>query len=155
MWNLGEIFWASSDRANLITAVISVVAAVLVVFCTHALAARRAKRELKAKKLEECYEALSKFRDAGCAQLHQRAMPNEREAEVSRAYGQAHSRLEMLVAIHVPQIQRKVSQMHETALLTKSYEGRDISGFQNDLDKFIRLAWDAEREIVSKVRRIA
>lgn len=154
MWNLCEIFSANTDKANLITAVISVIAAVLVVLCTHALAARRAKGDLKAKKLEECYAALTDFKNAGWAQLHQRAMPNEQEAEISRTYAQAHSKLEMLAAIHVAEIQEKVSEMHTMVLLTKSYEGRDISGFQNELEKFIQLSSEAEREIVAKVRKI-
>jgi hypothetical protein len=154
MWSLGEIFSANSDKANLVTAVVSVIAAVLVVLCTHLLAARRTRGELKAKKLEECYAALADFKKAGWAQLHQRAMPNEREVEVSGAYDHAHAKLEMLSAIHVEEIQDKVLEMHTMVLTMQSFEGRDISPFQRELEKFIRLVTDAEQVIVAKVRKI-
>lgn len=154
MWSLGEIFSANSDKANLITAVISVIAAVLVVFCAHLLTARRARGELKAKKLEECYTALADFKKAGWEQLHQRAMPTEREVEVSGAYDHARAKLEMLSAIHVEEIQDKVSEMHTVILTMQSFEGRDISPFQNELKKFIRLVTEAEQAIVTKVRRV-
>jgi hypothetical protein len=154
MWDIGKIFAATSDQAHLITAAISVVAAVLVVFLTHVLAARRAKGELRAKKLEECFMALSDFRKAASAELHQRAIPNEHAVDVGRSYEHAHNKIEMLTALHVPEIRETVMEMHMMVLLEQSFEDRDTAPFHKNLEKLVRLASSAESQIVKKIRKI-
>ena len=154
MWNVCEIFDNNSDKANLITAVISVVAAVLVVFLTHSLAARRGKRELKARKLEESYSALSEFKDAGWRLIHERASPNNANADSSSKYYEAHSKVEVLSAIHVPEVGEYISKMHNIVLLSGKIQDQDVSSFQEKLNKLVELGSVAERKIVTKVKRI-
>jgi hypothetical protein len=77
MWNLAEIFADNAHKANLITTVISVIAAVLVVYFTHALSFHKSRTELRIKKLENTYAALSSFKDAGWKLMREQATPSD------------------------------------------------------------------------------
>lgn len=154
MWNFCEIFADSADKAHLITAVLSVVAALLVVYLTHILARRRNQMELNSKKLEDIYSAVTDFANAGWKYMHERAGPNEQTLGSMSAYSDAHSKVEMLASIYADDISKDISAMNELVILTNDGGQENLSRFPEKLDAFIKAKSEILWKVASKARKL-
>lgn len=154
MWSFGEIFSDNADKARLVTAVLSVIAAVLVVLLTHALGQRRSRIEQRAKKMEEIYAAVTDFANTGWKYMHERARPNEQALETMSAYDEAHSKVDMLASIYADDISGGIAAMNELVILTKDGGSEDLSRFSEKLHAFIKTKSDIQRKIAHKAHKL-
>ncbi len=154
MWNFCEIFAANADKARLVTAVLSVVAAVLVVYLTHALIQRRNRMELRAKKMEEIYSAVTEFAVAGWKYMHKRVGPKDQNLETMPAYDEAYSKITMLASIYAADIYKDVEAMHKIVLLTKDGGAEDLSLFPGKLEAFVEKQLAIQAKIASQARKL-
>jgi hypothetical protein len=154
VWCLNEIFSDNSDKAKLITALISVIAAVIVVCLTHALASRRSRIALRAEKMEELYSAASEFGELGYKLIHERANPLENDQKSSASYYGAHKKVEMLASIYFKSILNDINEMHLLTLLTKDDGSEPMLAFPEKLQKHIGIQQSVKNAISNKVRKI-
>ena len=154
MWSLNEIFSDNGDKARLITALISVIAAVIVVYLTHALANRRSRIALRAEKMEELYSTVSEFGELGYKLIHERANPNENDQKSSTLYYDAHKKVEMLASIYFKSILKDINEMHLLTLLTKDDGSEPMLVFPEKLQKYIAIQQSIQNAISNKVRKI-
>jgi hypothetical protein len=129
MWNFCEIFSDNADKARLITALLSVIAAVLVVFLTHWFAHRRSRIELRAKKLEEIYSAITEFSNAGWTYMNKLTGPHDQSQQEMKIYHEAHNKVETLVSIYAKEIVKDIEAMNILVVATREGENKDISIF--------------------------
>lgn len=154
MWDFCEIFTDNADKARLATAILSVVAAVLVVFLTHALAQRRSRMELRAKKMEEIYAAVSEFATVGWEYMHQRAGESDQTLETMSAYSEARRKVEMLASIYVNDLSKGLAEMNALVILTKDGGSEDLSRFPEKLDAYVKAQTAIQTKIASKARNL-
>ena len=154
MWNFCEIYSDNAQRATLVTAVLSVVAAVVVVFLTHTLAQRRSRIELRAKKLEEIYEATTAFANAGWKYIHERISETDQALEIMSAYAETHSKLDMLTTIYANDISSEVEAMNLLVILTKDKGKENASLFPDRLQSFVEGKSSIQRKIATKARAL-
>jgi|GEM_PF-6726836 len=147
MWYITEIFADNADKARLITVLLSVLAALGVVYLTHVFAYRRSRMELNSKKMEDIYSAVTDFANAGWSHMHERAGPNEQTLDTTSAYSEAFHKVEMLAAIYAEDISKDITAMNELVILTKDGGHEDLSHFPKKLEAFIQ----AKSEILQKV----
>jgi hypothetical protein len=152
MWGFFEIFTDNADKARLVTAILSVVAAVLVVFLTHALAQHRSRMDLRAKKMEEIYAAVSEFATMGWKYMHERA--GEHDLETMSAYSEAHSKVEMLASIYANDLSKGLAEMNALVILTKDGGSEDLSRFPEKLDAYVKAQTAIQTKIASKARKL-
>lgn len=154
MWKFNEIFSANTDKANLITALISVIAAVLVVYFTHALSTRRSRIELRARKMEELFSAVTQFGELGLKLMHEVANPCQQVIESSADYSESHNKVVMLSSIYFNEISINLEKMHLLVILTKDEGREDISRFPDKLKKYIAILSDVKNKIAKRAGKI-
>ncbi len=106
MWNLSQVFSDSAQRATLLTALLSTVVAVVIVLLSHWLAQRRSSAELRIKKLEETYDAVAQFANAGARLMTEMVSGPPPTSELRDAFSEAYAKAEMLCAIYAPELLR-------------------------------------------------
>ena len=154
MWCLSEIFADNSDKARFITALVSVIAAVLVVYLTHAFASRRRRIELRAEKMEELYSAVSTFSELAFKVIQEEANPIENGQDSSGSYYEAHSKVEMIASIYFDDILKDVSDFHLITILSTDDGSEPILGFPEKIKKCAILQNKIQNAISNKVRKI-
>ncbi len=154
MWCLSEIFSDNGDKARLITALLSVIAAVIVVYLTHVLSSRRSRISLRAEKMEELYSSVSEFGELGYKLIHERVNPNENGQESTRSYYDAHKKAVMLASIYFKSLLMDINEMHLLALLTKDDGSEPVLKFPEKLKKHVKIQQNITNAISNKVRKI-
>jgi hypothetical protein len=154
MWFYSEIFSDNADKARLVTAVLSVIAAVVVVLLNHSLGQRRIRIEQRAKKMEEIYAAVTDLANAGWKYMHERAGQNEQALETMSAYDEAHSKVSMLASIYADDVSGDIAALNELVILTKGGGSEDLSLFPEKLHAFTKAKSDIHRKIAHKARKL-
>lgn len=156
MWSLSEVFAENADKARLVTALISVLSALAVIYVNHLLAHRRSRMELNSKKMEDLHSAITEFANAGWKYMHELVGPNERTLVTSSAYDEAYRKCEMLASIYADEISKEIEAMHEIVILIliKGRGNEDLLSFPGKLQAFIRIKSNALGKIASKARKL-
>ena len=154
MQSLTEIFADNADKARLITALLSVLVALAVVYLTHVLAYRRSRLELNSKKMEDIYSAVTDFANIGWKSMHERAGPNEQTLDTMSAYSEALYKVEMLASIYADDISKDVAAMDALVILTKDRGHEDLSRFPEKLEAFIKTKSEILQKVASRARRL-
>ena len=154
MQSLTEIFADNADKARLITAILSVLAALAVVYLTHVLAYQRNRMELNSKKMEDIYSAVTGFANAGWKRMHELAGPNEPTLDTTSAYSEAFHKVEMLASIYADNISKDIATMNELVILTKDGGREDLSRFPDKLGTFIKTKSEILQKVASRARRL-
>ena len=153
MWCISEIFSSNSDKARLITAVISVVAAVLVVYLTHAFAYRRSRMELRAKKMEELYEAITDFANTGWSHMNELTGPHDQGLVTITDYNEAHRKAEMLASIYAADLLGDINEMNVLVIATQEGDNKDIANFKEKLHTFVEAKSNIQKKVAIKGRK--
>jgi hypothetical protein len=108
-----EIFDSNSDKARLVTTLISTIVALFVVYAAHRLTHKRDRVSFKSKKIEEAYNSLRKMRAHGVTIMRNHISEQPAEDSVHDGYRDSMETLELIAYLYIPSIEEYVKEMNE------------------------------------------
>ena len=119
MFSLAEIFSEHAEQAKLISTIFGAAVAVGIVYLTHNLSDKRARKELKLKKLEDIYRSSVNFRKKAEILLNLpsvvagRPTVGDNHLDLWYQYQEAKEDLEILITLHCSCVSPYIKAMHQ------------------------------------------